>query len=140
MPGASCSLRLSVRVVRTSSPHRRMVVANLGSMPPQRRHDRRPLPAPPSPRARLARRSPSPSSWRTGSHRYAHEVAERDVAARTAAGWDRCFVRPEALFAGRPMDERTALELWPAVHERYAERFGVDPEIGRRAYAAHPAT
>ena len=38
------------------------------------------------------------------------------------------------------MDAAAALELWPDVHERYAERFGVDPEIGRRAYAEHRAT
>ena len=42
----------------------------------------------------------------------------------------------------RPADGRARrrCELWPDVHERYAERFGVDPEIGRRAYAAHPQT
>ena len=71
---------------------------------------------------------------------FTHAFADRDVAARTAAGWDRCFARLEALFAGHPLDEATSLELWPDVHERYAERFGVDPEIGRRAYAAHPQT
>ena len=36
------------------------------------------------------------------------------------------------------MDEAASLELWPLVHERYAETFDVDPEIGRSAYAAHP--
>jgi uncharacterized protein YndB with AHSA1/START domain len=81
-----------------------------------------------------------PDGDRTCVLTFTHAFAERDVAARTAAGWDRCFTRLEALFAGHPMDERTSLELWPDVHERYAERFGVDPEIGRSAYAAHPAT
>jgi uncharacterized protein YndB with AHSA1/START domain len=71
---------------------------------------------------------------------FTHEFDERDVAARTAAGWDRCFARFEALLAEQPMSAAVSLELWPAVHERYAERFGVDPEIGRRAYAAHPHT
>ncbi len=71
---------------------------------------------------------------------FTHAFADRDVAARTAAGWDRCFARLEAHVAGQPMDERAALELWPLVHERYAETFAVDPEIGRRAYAEHPAT
>ncbi|HEX4363273.1 MAG TPA: dihydropteroate synthase [Solirubrobacteraceae bacterium] len=37
------------------------------------------------------------------------------------------------------MSEAASLELWPDVHERYAAAFGVDPELGRRAYAAHPA-
>lgn len=71
---------------------------------------------------------------------FTHAFDDRDTAARTAAGWDRCFARLEALFAEQPMSEATSLELWPDVHERYAERFGVDPEIGRRAYAEHPAT
>ena len=44
---------------------------------------------------------------------FTHAFADRDVAARTAAGWDRCFARLEALFAGRPMDEPTSLQLWP---------------------------
>ena len=71
---------------------------------------------------------------------FTHAFADHDVSARTAAGWDRCFARLEALFAGQPMDEPTSLELWPMVHERYAERFGVDPEIGRSAYAASHQT
>jgi uncharacterized protein YndB with AHSA1/START domain len=71
---------------------------------------------------------------------FTHAFADRDVAARTAAGWDRCFARVDALLADRPMSAAASLELWPAVHERYAERFGVDPEIGRRAFAAHAQT
>jgi uncharacterized protein YndB with AHSA1/START domain len=71
---------------------------------------------------------------------FTHAFGDRETAARTAAGWDRCFARLEALLAGRPMDAATSLELWPDVHERYAERFAVDPEIGRRAYAEHPLT
>ncbi len=93
--------------------------------------------------------------WEWGDERYAFELTEhgdgcvlvfthafgdRDTAARTAAGWDRCVARLEALLAEQPMSEADSLELWPVVHERYAERFGVDPEIGRRAYAAHPQT
>ena len=71
---------------------------------------------------------------------FTHTFADRDTAARTAAGWDRCFARLDAQLAGRPMSEPESLALWLAVHDRYAERFGVDPEIGRSAYAAHPAT
>jgi len=71
---------------------------------------------------------------------FTHAFADRDTSARTAAGWDRCFARLEAFFAGVPMDEATSLELWLDVHERYAERFEVDPQIGRSAYAAHPQT
>jgi uncharacterized protein YndB with AHSA1/START domain len=71
---------------------------------------------------------------------FTHAFADRDTAARTAAGWDRCFARLEALLAGQPMGELESLEAWPMVHERYAETFGVDAEIGRRAYAEHPLT
>ena len=67
---------------------------------------------------------------------FTHGFADRDTAARTAAGWDRCFARFDALLAEQPMSEAASLELWPDVHERYAETFGVDPEIGRSAYAA----
>jgi uncharacterized protein YndB with AHSA1/START domain len=71
---------------------------------------------------------------------FTHAFADRDTAARTAAGWDRAFARVDALLAGAPMDEAASLDAWPDVHERYAQAFGVDPEIGRAAYAAHPLT
>jgi uncharacterized protein YndB with AHSA1/START domain len=71
---------------------------------------------------------------------FTHAFADRDTSARTAAGWDRCFARLDALLAGRPMSESVSLETWLDVHERYADAFGVDPEIGRSAYAEHPLT
>ncbi|MEA2150106.1 MAG: hypothetical protein QOD69_1936 [Solirubrobacteraceae bacterium] len=69
---------------------------------------------------------------------FLHAFDDRDHAARDAAGWELCFDRLEAQLAGSPLDEHAALERWPALHERYAEAFGVDPEVGRRAYAEHP--
>jgi hypothetical protein len=33
------------------------------------------------------------------------------------------------------MSELEAHEAFPEVHERYAGRFGLDPEVGRRAIA-----
>jgi uncharacterized protein YndB with AHSA1/START domain len=69
---------------------------------------------------------------------FTHTFEDRDTAARTAAGWDRCFARLEAMLAGDPMSEKASLEAWPEAHERYAEEFGVDPELGRRAYEEHP--
>ena len=71
---------------------------------------------------------------------FIHAFADRDTSARTAAGWDRCFVRFAALLEGEPMSEAASLEAWPERHERYAETFGVDPELGRRAFAEHPLT
>lgn len=71
---------------------------------------------------------------------FTHAFADRDTAARTAAGWDRCFARVDALLAGVVLDEAESLREWLAVHDRYAAAFGVDPELGRRAYAQHPLT
>ena len=45
---------------------------------------------------------------------FTHAFADRDTAARTAAGWDRCFARLEALFAGHPLGEAESLEDWLA--------------------------
>jgi hypothetical protein len=68
---------------------------------------------------------------------FTHAFDERTKSARDAAGWDVCFVRFEALLAGEPMADEEALQTWPSKHERYAERFGVDPELGRKAFAEH---
>ena len=69
---------------------------------------------------------------------FTHVFADRDTAARTAAGWDSSLVRLGALLAGEPLGYEDSLEAWPEIHERYAERFGVDPELGRKAFEEHP--
>jgi hypothetical protein len=69
---------------------------------------------------------------------FTHAFADRAKAARDAAGWDRCFVRFDALLCGKPMSEEDSLEGWSEVHERYAADLGVDPELGRQALAEHP--
>jgi hypothetical protein len=46
-------------------------------------------------------------------------------------------VPAERLDDREPMSEADSLESWPEMHERYADRFGVDPEIGRAAFAQH---
>jgi len=68
---------------------------------------------------------------------FSHEFSDRAKAARDAAGWESCFVRLEGLLAGEPLSEAKSLERWPEQHELYAERFGVDPELGRKAFAQH---
>jgi hypothetical protein len=68
---------------------------------------------------------------------FTHAFDERKKAARDAAGWDSCFARLDALLAGEPMPESESMKIWPDAHERYAERFGVDPELGRQAFAQH---
>jgi uncharacterized protein YndB with AHSA1/START domain len=68
---------------------------------------------------------------------FTHAFTHREKAARDAAGWDRCFARFEALLADAPLSEADSLEAWPEIHERYAEQFGVDPELGRETFAQH---
>lgn len=67
---------------------------------------------------------------------FEHDFGDPATSARTAAGWDRCFFALDALLAGHAVTREQSLVLWPDVHERYAEAFGVDPALGRAAYAA----
>jgi len=68
---------------------------------------------------------------------FTHEFEDRSLGAQTAAGWDVCFDRMDALLAGTPLAEKDSLQRWPDLHERYAESFDIDPEVGRRTYAEH---
>jgi uncharacterized protein YndB with AHSA1/START domain len=63
---------------------------------------------------------------------FTHSFAERDKAARDAAGWDRCFARLDALLASEPMSEADSLASWPETHERSAQSFGVDPSLAAK--------
>lgn len=62
-------------------------------------------------------------------------------AAQTATGWETYLSRLEPHLAGEHLSEEEAHRSWHEIHERYAERFGVDPEPGR-CWAAEnlPAT
>lgn len=53
-------------------------------------------------------------------------------AAQTASGWETYLSRLEPHLAGGHFSEEEAHRPWRDIHERYAERFGVDPEPGRR--------
>jgi uncharacterized protein YndB with AHSA1/START domain len=68
---------------------------------------------------------------------FTHVFDDRALGAQHAAGWELYLGRLDSQLAGThvPM-ERLNLAL-PEVHERYAERFGLDPEVGRRAIADH---
>jgi uncharacterized protein YndB with AHSA1/START domain len=63
---------------------------------------------------------------------FIHVIGDRDAAAQTAAGWEAYFSRLEPYLAGKGISEEEAHAGWEDVHERYAERFGVDPAPGRR--------
>ena len=67
---------------------------------------------------------------------FTHVFDDRNLAAQTATGWDAYFSRLEPHLAGDFVSEEQAHESWEEVHERYAERFGVDPAPGRRFAAS----
>ena len=70
-----------------------------------------------------------------------HPRVQRARRRREDGGRLGSLLHPHASpLAGATLDEGEALELWPPVHERYAESFGVDPAIGRQAFAQHPAS
>ncbi len=61
-------------------------------------------------------------------------------AAQTATGWQTYLSRLEPHLAGEHLSEEEAHRHWREIHEGYAERFGVDPEPGRRWAAEHLPT
>lgn len=70
---------------------------------------------------------------------FTHVFDDRALAAQTAAGWETYLSRLEPHLAGGHLCEQEAHAAWEEVHERYAERFGVDPTPGRRFLAAQRA-
>lgn len=95
--------------------------------------------------------APNRLSWTFAGDRYSFDLAAHDggcllvfthvfddraLAAQTATGWEAYFSRLEPHLAGDFLSEEDAHEPWEEVHERYAERLGVDPAPGRRFIAA----
>ncbi len=94
---------------------------------------------------------PNRLAWSFGGERYSFELTAQDsgcrlvfthvfddraLAAQTAAGWETYLSRLDAHLAGGHLSEEAAHEPWEEVHERYAQRFDVDPGPGRRFLAA----
>lgn len=67
---------------------------------------------------------------------FTHVIDDTVPAAQTATGWETYLSRLEPHLAGEMISEEVAHERWAEIHERYAERFGVDPTPGRRFAAA----
>ena len=67
---------------------------------------------------------------------FVHVFDDRALGAQHAAGWEVYLNRLDAHLAGGFLSEEAAHEAAPELHERYAERFGLDPEVGRRMFAA----
>ena len=66
---------------------------------------------------------------------FTHTFTEGTPAAQTAAGWQVYLTRLDAHLAGGYLDENAAHASWGEFHERYAERFDVDPAPGRLFWA-----
>jgi uncharacterized protein YndB with AHSA1/START domain len=70
---------------------------------------------------------------------FTHVFGDRALGAQHAAGWEIYFNRLDAHLAGGYLSEEEAHDAFPELHERYAETFGLDPEVGRRTFAQHRA-
>lgn len=68
---------------------------------------------------------------------FTHVFSDRALGAQHAAGWEVYFNRLDAHLAGGYLSEEAAHEAVAELHERYAESFGLDPEVGRRTFAQH---
>jgi uncharacterized protein YndB with AHSA1/START domain len=66
---------------------------------------------------------------------FLHVFDDRSLGAQHATGWEVYFSRLDAHLGGEFLTEEEAHEPAAELHERYAERFGLDPEVGRRMFA-----
>ena len=98
--------------------------------------------------------APHRLAWTFGSERYSFDLAAQEdgcrlifthafddggAAAQTAAGWATYLSRLDVHLDGGYLSEEAAHKPWEEVHERYAERFGVDPTPGRQFWAEYRA-
>ena len=56
----------------------------------------------------------------------------REETAKNAAGWEVCLADLESTLAGTET-QQVDPDRWSELHEHYAARFEVDPEVGRQA-------
>jgi uncharacterized protein YndB with AHSA1/START domain len=66
---------------------------------------------------------------------FLHVFDDRTLGAQHASGWDVYLARLAAFLDGGVLPVEGATDELSELHERYAERFGLDPEVGRRAIA-----
>ncbi len=67
---------------------------------------------------------------------FTHVFDDRSFGAQHATGWELHFDRLDAHLAGGFVSQDDAHAAFPELHESYAEHFGLDPEVGRRTFAA----
>jgi uncharacterized protein YndB with AHSA1/START domain len=66
------------------------------------------------------------------------DALPREETAKNAAGWEVCLDDLEAMLAGADPGAPDR-DRWSELHDHYAERFGVDPEVGRQALREYGA-
>jgi uncharacterized protein YndB with AHSA1/START domain len=90
-------------------------------------------------------------AWGWGDERYSFDLApdgddgcvltflhvfdDRTLGAQHASGWDTYFARLDVHLGGGFLDEMEAHSGIAELHERYAEKFGLDPAPGRAMIA-----
>jgi uncharacterized protein YndB with AHSA1/START domain len=67
---------------------------------------------------------------------FRHVFKRRERAADHGAGWHFHLDRLDAHLAGEPVPEAEPADL-AALNDRYSERFGLDPKVGREILAEH---
>jgi uncharacterized protein YndB with AHSA1/START domain len=70
---------------------------------------------------------------------FVHVFAARDHGADYASGWHTHLDRLDAHLGGDPVPDPEPARL-VELNDRYAQRFGLDPEVGRRVIAEHYGT
>jgi hypothetical protein len=66
------------------------------------------------------------------------DALPREESAKNAAGWEVCLQNLEARLAGADPAEPPQ-DHWSELHDAYAAKFGVDPEVGRKAMREYQA-
>ena len=70
---------------------------------------------------------------------FLHVFDDRNLGAQHASGWEAHFDKLDAHLDGRSLSDEEAFANLRELNDVYAERFRLDPEIGRRAIAQyHP--
>jgi hypothetical protein len=65
---------------------------------------------------------------------FTHVFDDHALGAQHATGWEIYLTRLDVHLGGGFLPEEEAHEAAAELHERYAERFGLDPKVGRKLF------
>jgi uncharacterized protein YndB with AHSA1/START domain len=66
-----------------------------------------------------------------------HVFEDRESVASMSAGWELCLGDLDILLSGKEPNDGINRERWIELNEKYSEHFGVDPEVGLKAFEQH---